>query len=94
MNDDLFDELVRFEQGSMGEAETVEFFQRLIDDGVVWRLQGSYARMASALIEAGRCMLGPIGRRDYFGNYVPSRFEVKPGTPGSPEFADTSRDRR
>jgi hypothetical protein len=30
--------------------------------------------------------LGLKGHRDYYGNYVPSRFEVQKGTKGSIEF--------
>jgi len=33
----------------------IEAWQSLIDSGVVWQLQGSYGRMAVALIEAGEC---------------------------------------
>lgn len=76
----------RYESGDMDEGDEVAMFQRMIDDGVVWHFQGSYGRQAMALIEAGRCMLGPHGCRDYYGNYVPSRTEVQPGTKGSPEY--------
>lgn len=92
MNDSLFDDVVSFEQGLMDENDVVTLFQRLIDDGDVWRLQGSYGRMARLLIEAGRCMLGPTGHHDYWGNYVPSRFEVQPGTPGSADFVQSAKD--
>ena len=78
--------LIAHESGELDEGSRVNLFQRLIDDGSAWRLQGSYGRAAMELIRAGRCMLGPSGHRDYYGNYVPSRREVKPGTPGSPEF--------
>ena len=30
-------------------------FQLLIDDGIVWKLQGFYGRSAKALIETGFC---------------------------------------
>jgi hypothetical protein len=41
-----------------------------------------------AAIEAGECMLGEQGHRDYWGNRVPSRYEVEPGTKGSVEYAE------
>lgn len=37
------------------EELQVEAMQKLIDSGLVWRLQGSYGRAAAALIEAGVC---------------------------------------
>lgn len=44
-----------------GEIETEEQYaealQVLIDDGIVWQLQGSYGRAARAAIEAGLCSL-------------------------------------
>lgn len=72
-----------------GEAETEEDYylsvQRAINSGT-WGLQGSFGRAMMDAITAGRCMLGERGARDYWGNYIPARDEVKPGTKGSPEF--------
>lgn len=61
--------------------------QDLIDTGMAWRLEGAIGRAAMDAIEAGACVLGPVGHRDYWGNYVPSRYEVEPGTKGSAEYA-------
>lgn len=61
--------------------------QSLIDSGMAWRLEGHIGRQAMAAIEAGDCVLGEEGHRDYWGNRVPSRYEVEPGTLGSPEYA-------
>ena len=33
----------------------VQAYQTLIDTGVIWRLQGCYGRVATALIENGFC---------------------------------------
>lgn len=60
--------------------------QDLINSGAAWRLEGSIGRAAMAAIDAGECILGPVGHRDAYGNYVPSRYEVIPGTKGSPEY--------
>lgn len=46
-------EVIRYENGEMSEAEIIEFFQSLVDTGMVWELQGHYGRTARALIEAG-----------------------------------------
>ena len=75
-----------YENGELDEQDEVAMFQDAINSGMAWTLQGSYGRAAVSLIEAGKCMLGEVGHRDYWGNYVPSRYEVKAGTKGSPEF--------
>ncbi len=74
------------------DAETREEYiaemQELINSGMAWRLEGSVGREAMSLIENGECMLGEEGHRDFWGNYVPSRHEVQPGTKGSPEYCE------
>lgn len=52
---DRIDFIIRFEAGELNHNEVVEGFQHLIDEGTVWSLQGSYQRMARALIESGDC---------------------------------------
>jgi hypothetical protein len=68
-------------------ADPVAALQELIDTGHAWRMQGSVGRAAMYALEAGICILGEQGHNDYWGNYVPSRYEVKPGTKGSVEYA-------
>jgi hypothetical protein len=75
----LYDEDANYE-------DVVAGYQELINTGTAWKLEGSVGRAAMALIESGECMLGEEGHRDYWGNYVPSRHEVQPGTKGSPEY--------
>lgn len=67
--------------------EQIECYQRLINSGDAWKLEGHVGRTAMGLIEAGQCILGRTGRRDYWGNHVPSRDQVQPGTKGSYEYA-------
>lgn len=57
--------------------------QRRINDGSIWHFEGSAGRAAADAIAEGLCVLGFKGCRDYWGNYVPSRYEVKKGTKGS-----------
>jgi hypothetical protein len=68
------------------EEEVIAGYQQLINSGMAWHLEGSVGRTAKEFIDAGLCMLGEYGNRDYWGKYIPSRHEVEPGTPGSPEY--------
>lgn len=71
------------------DTETViATYQALVDSGDAWRLEGSVGRQAMELIEGGYITLGEVGHRDFWGNYVPSRHEVEPGTKGSQEYVD------
>jgi hypothetical protein len=54
----MVDKIIRYETGQMDEAETIQFFQELINSGMAWSLQGHYGRVASALIEEGLCTNG------------------------------------
>lgn len=47
--------IMAFECEDMDEDDIVDGFQHLIDSGIVWSLQGSYGRMAQALIDNGWC---------------------------------------
>ncbi len=47
--------IMDYECGEADEDRIVEGFQYMIDTGLAWRLQGSYGRMAAALIESGHC---------------------------------------
>lgn len=73
-----------------GEAESQEEYylamQRAINSGMAWKLQGSYGRAAMDAISGGLCMLGREACADYWGNPIPGRDDVKPGTKGSALF--------
>lgn len=66
------------------EEDTIECIQGLINSGLAWKLEGSVGRLAMQYLEAGLCELGETSFRDYYGNKIPSKYEVKPGTKGSP----------
>lgn len=53
------DFIIEFEGGTLSHDEIVAGFQKMIDDGTVWTLQGYYGRTAQALIEAGYCTATP-----------------------------------
>jgi len=50
-----------YESGLMTEQEVAEFFQRLVDSGVVWQLQGHYQRQLRMLVQAEMVHLPPKG---------------------------------
>jgi len=76
------------------DKKTVRQYQKLINSGMAWKLEGSVGRFAMNLIENGYCSLGVKGHRDYYGNYVPSRYEVQKGTKGSIQFVKNSQNSR
>jgi len=45
--------MMAFEEGELSEEKTLELFQGLVNSGLAWKLQGSYGRMAKALLDAG-----------------------------------------
>lgn len=49
----LLNLIVAYESGDLSEDATVDLFQRLVDSGYAWQLQGHYGRTAAAMIQAG-----------------------------------------
>ena len=49
------DRMIAFENGELDGDKVVELFQELIDNGMVWQLQGFYGRTAKYLIDSGYC---------------------------------------
>ncbi len=50
---DITGDIIQYEDGELDEEETLALFQELVNNGMVWQLQGSYGHTAQALIEAG-----------------------------------------
>lgn len=46
-------ELFAYEQGELEYDECVQLFQKLVNSGLAWTLQGSYGRTAATLIDQG-----------------------------------------
>ncbi len=70
----------------MSQFDYYNVLQAAINDGTAWKLQGSYGRELMAAISNGFCMLGKTAKSDYWGNLIPSRDDVEPGTKGSYDF--------
>jgi len=45
--------ILDFESGMLSDEEVIDLFQYLVDTNLAWQLQGSYGRMANALVEEG-----------------------------------------
>jgi len=89
---DITGNIIAYEQGDLDEDGVVTLFQHLVDNGTVWHMQGSMGRAAMDMIRSGECVLGVKSFRDYWGNVVPSRTDVKPGTLGSVAYAEARRE--
>lgn len=47
------DDIIKYEEGRLNDAQTLRLFSNLIRSGAVWSLQGHYGRTASAMIQDG-----------------------------------------
>lgn len=70
---------------NLEEQQLIEM-QQTINGGTAWKFEGSCGRAMMESITAGVALLGKQSARDYYGNYIPSRYDVKPGTKGSFQF--------
>lgn len=50
---DIVGQMMAWEDGELGQRDTLELFQHLVDNGMAWTLQGMYGRTATALLEGG-----------------------------------------
>lgn len=73
------------EGGAQTEEDYFLSIQAAINGGA-WALQGSYGRAMMDAIKSGQCLLGKNRARDYWGNTIPGRDDVKAGTAGSYDF--------
>ena len=66
--------------------EDIQTVQTLINTGLAWQLEGHVGRTCMDAIRNGDVMLGTESHTDYYGTFVPSRTDVKPGTKGSRDY--------
>lgn len=50
---DITSMIIAYEEGTASEKEVIKLFQRLVNTGQAWRLQGAYGRTAMALLKKG-----------------------------------------
>jgi hypothetical protein len=67
--------------------------QRQFNSGIGWKFEGSYGRAMMDKLNSGEHMLGRESSRDYYGNKIPSRYEVKSGTKGSFKYVEQAMGR-
>lgn len=49
----MLDMLMAYENNELDMNQTVELFQKLVDSGLIFSLQGHYMRVARDLVDAG-----------------------------------------
>jgi hypothetical protein len=57
---DQIEKIIAYESGELGEDDTIQLFQELVDSGLAWQLQGHYGRTANFLIENGLVANGNV----------------------------------
>ena len=50
---DVVSQIMAYEEGQLTEEQTLALFKHLVKTGLAWQLQGSYGRVAEALLDAG-----------------------------------------
>lgn len=70
-------DVIAWEQGMMSEEREKRFFQKMVNEGTVWNLQGIYGRRAADLLNAGVIKHAKERHFDYYGNPIPTRKEFK-----------------
>ncbi len=65
------------------EQADVSDLQGCINNGSAWKMEGSVGREAMQALESGECYLPLESFKDYYGNIVPSREDLKGGTKGT-----------
>lgn len=81
------DAIMKLEEGEFEDEQDYAItMQETINGLDGWRMQGSMGRAMMDAITSGQCMLGKCDTRDYYGNHIPSRDQVKAGTKGSYDY--------
>lgn len=74
------EKFIRDRQADFGNVSKM---QEWIDKGIAWSMEGAIGREAMRGLESGKYFLPNESFKDYYGNHIPSREQVKEGTTGS-----------
>jgi hypothetical protein len=85
--------MAEFYEEDVTQEEHILAMQRRINDGTIWQFEGSAGREAMRLLEDGYCMLPKVARRDYYGNTIPARTMLKPGSKGTWQLVEQTMGR-
>lgn len=61
----------------------IDDYQKVINDGSVWRMSGTFQRRAMSYLSAGVCFAPLNEYRDFWGNVIPSRTALPKGSLGT-----------
>lgn len=61
----------------------IDDYQKVINDGSVWRMSGTFQRRAMSYLSAGVCFAPLKEYRDFWGNIIPSRTALPKGGIGT-----------
>lgn len=50
---ELVDLIISYENGELSRDDTIDFFQKLLDSGTIYSLQGTYQRTAQSMLDEG-----------------------------------------
>ena len=73
----------KFIRERQAEFRNISKMQEWIDMGIAWSMEGAVGREAMSGLESGMYFLPNASHRDYYGNHIPSREEIRIGTAGS-----------
>jgi len=70
-------DVITWEEGNVTAQQERKFFQKMVNDGSVWKLQGMYGRRATELLNTGQIDYPVRKTYDAYGNKIPTRSSIK-----------------
>ena len=71
------DDVIAWENGKMSDEQERKFFQKIVNTGEVWHLQGIYGRRAYDLMNSGEIDYPKKKTYDAYGNPIPTQADIK-----------------